>query len=96
MVAGKPQVVNEVWDDARIEQFLHYDPCPGDPEPAFCILYRAYKYMRPEDFERFLKCFIAAGHDPKTPDLSGRSLAEVISTHRHGAPFIALLEKAQA
>lgn len=93
MVAGKPKVVDEVWDDARIKQFLHYDPCPGDPSPAFCIIYRAYKYMRPDDFERFLGFFLEAGHDPAAQDEQGRTLLDIINTHRHGAPFIAALNK---
>lgn len=95
MVAGKPKIVDEVWDDARIKQFLHYDPCSGDPDPAFCLISRAYKYMRPDDFERFVRFFTDAGHDLNARDDTGRTLMDVISTHRHAAPFLAVLNQAQ-
>lgn len=84
---SQPSVTDEVWDDERIRSFLDIEP--GDSESAdHHVLLKAYRGMRPEDFERFLKFFVEAGRDLDATDKSGRTLWEIIATHRHGAPFI--------
>ena len=44
--------------------------------------------MRPGDFERFLKFFVEAGRNPDAYDQQGRTLWQIISSHRQGAGFI--------
>ena len=92
----KQKVIDEVWDDARVASFRDKDTprqagaaLPGDAD--FYVLRHAYQNMRAHDFERFLELYRAAGRDVSARDGDGRTLAEVIATHRHAAPFVELL-----
>lgn len=87
-MAGKAKVVDEVWNDDRIKGFLEYKPPATDSEPDFEILYRAYKYMRADDFARFLVFFVDAGHSLNACDQRGRKLVDIISQHRFSAAFV--------
>ena len=49
---SQPQVTNEVWDDDRVKSFLEMEAYDGNV--GFHLLMRAYRGMRPADFERFL------------------------------------------
>ena len=83
----QPSVTNEVWDDARIREFLALKPqdqVSGD----FHMLEKAYRGMRPGDFERFLEFFIAEGRDLDAQGPDGRTLWEIIGEHRHGREFL--------
>ena len=44
--------------------------------------------MRPDDFERFLKFYVADGRDIDARDLKGRTIWDIMATHRHGTEFI--------
>lgn len=88
----QPQVTDEKWDDARIAGFLDISPEGEDPLD-FRRLQRAYKAMRPEDFERFLKVFVDAGYNVNAEDHSGRTLSSIIARHRHGRPYIEALQQ---
>lgn len=87
MKADKPKVVDEVWDDARVRAFLDKEPMGPRENAGFSKLLYAYRSMRPEDFSRFLTLYVAAGHDVNATDRHGRTLSEVISTHRQGREF---------
>lgn len=87
----KQQVIDEVWDDARIEDFLSKAPLAPGEDPDFSALIYAYRSMRPDDFERFLTRFVAAGRDPAARGRQGQTLRQVITPHRQAAPFLALL-----
>jgi len=91
MRPDKAKVVDEVWDDERIEGFLAKAPM-GDEAAAFSTLLNAYRSMRVDDFGRFLEKFRAQGGDVNAPGRDGRSLAEVIQTHQQSAEFLALLK----
>lgn len=96
MRPDKKIIVDEVWDDARIGEFLDKLPM-GDGEDAdYSILLNAYRSMRPDDFARFIERFVAAGHDPSARGSDGRTLMETIASHRHGAPFRDILGAAGA
>lgn len=84
----QPQVTDEVWDDARIKSFLQIEPY-GDTSADFHVLLKAYRGMRPDDFERFLVFFVEANRDLDATDEQGRTLWQVIENHRHSAPFLA-------
>lgn len=89
----KQKVVDEVWDDARVESFLHKQPM-GDETADFSVLLNAYRSMRPEDFQRFMAMYTAAGRDPAARNRRGATLRETIAGHRHGEPFRRILEAA--
>ena len=91
MRPDKAKVVDEVWDDARINGFLSKGPL-GDEDAVFSILLYAYRSMRAEDFQRFIIAFKAAGHDVAARGRDGRSLAEVISSHEKSKAFLTALE----
>ena len=52
MRPDKAKVVDEVWDDARIDEYLTKQAMGGE-SVAFSLLLNAYRSMRPADFERF-------------------------------------------
>ena len=54
MRADKIKVIDEVWDDARIDSFLDKEPL-GDEPADFSKLLNAYRSMRVEDFGIFLR-----------------------------------------
>ncbi len=86
---SQPSVTDEVWDDNRVKSFLALEP-QSDQSADFHVLLRAYRGMRPADFERFLKFYIEAGRDLDAKDKTGRTLWDIISTHRQGAEFLAV------
>jgi hypothetical protein len=86
----KQKVIDEVWDDARVEGFLHKLPMGAEPAD-FSILLNAYRAMRPHDFERFMTMFVAAGHDPAARNRAGETLREHIAGHRHAGRFAEIL-----
>ena len=88
---SQPQVTDEVWDDDRVKSFLEIEAYDGAAD--FQILMRAYRGMRPTDFERFIPFFVDANHDLDATDDQGRTLWSIIERHRQGADFIALRKK---
>ena len=88
MRPDKKKVVDEVWDDARVQSFLAKEPPPGGDSRDFHRLLIAYRNMRPDDFVRFLGFFVADGGNLQATDVHGRTLAERISGHRQSGPFL--------
>ena len=93
MRPDKKAIVDEVWDDARIEGFLHKPPMGDGETPDFSILLNAYRSMRVEDFARFLEVYRAAGKSVDAVGKDGKSLREHISPHRKAAPFIEVIDR---
>lgn len=93
MRPDKQKVVDEVWDDARVESFLHKPPM-GDESQDYSVLLNAYRSMRPDDFQRFLAMYLAAGRDPAARSRRGETLRDTIAGHRHADPFRRMLEAA--
>ena len=96
---SQPQVTDEVWDDARIKSFLQYQPYRGggsargsakEDSADFHTLVKAYRGMRPADFARFLSFFVEAGRDLDAKDAKGRTIWQIMASHRQGAEFIQL------
>ncbi len=98
-MAKPSQVTDEIWDDHRVKSFLelqHYvkEADEGASELAdFHVLLKAYRGMRPEDFERFLVFFTEAKRNLDARDKQGRTLWQIIDRHRHAAPFISARKK---
>jgi len=91
MRPDKKAIVDEVWDDARIEGFLDKPPM-GDGETAdFSILLNAYRSMRVEDFARFLPVYKAAGKLVDAPNKHGQSLSKYLAPQRKAVPFIEVI-----
>ena len=91
MRPDKKKVVDEVWDDARIDEFLDKAPLtPGENADYSALLY-AYRSMRVEDFARFISRFKAAGRDVAAKSSAGETVAATIASHNGAAPFIELL-----
>jgi|TARA_B100000315_G_C14132344_1_gene387474 hypothetical protein len=92
---SQPQVVDEVWDDRRIQSFLERQPF-GDQSADFYVLLKAYQGMRVNDFQRFIDFFVEAGRDVNARDGKGRTLLEIISKHRNAGGFVEVLENCTA
>jgi len=90
MRPDKAKVVDEIWDDKRIEDFLAKPPM-GAESADFSRLLNAYRSMRVEDFARFVVLYKAQGGELTAVDQMGRSLAQVIGTHDKSAPFLEIL-----
>ncbi|TVS16846.1 MAG: hypothetical protein EA417_09365 [Gammaproteobacteria bacterium] len=92
----KQQIIDEVWDDARVESFLHRSCHDPDIDPDFFVLWQAYQAMREADFRRFLRLYVAASRNLDAVNERGETLAAMIATHRHAGPFIEALVAAGA
>lgn len=91
----QPQVIDEVWDEERIRSFLALEPWGAESRDLY-LLIRAYQGMRVDDFRRFLTHFVDAGGDLAARDAKGRTLAEIISPHRHAGDFLKALQQQAA
>jgi len=87
MRPDKQEIVDEVWDDARIRGFLDKAPLGRGEDADYSALVYAYRSMRPDDFALFIELFSAAGRNLNARGRLGATLLETIATHRHGAPF---------
>jgi hypothetical protein len=96
MRPDKQEIVNEVWDDARIRGFLDKAPLGADENPDYSALLYAYRSMRPDDFKVFIDLFVAAGRDLGARGRRGLTLLETIADHRHAAPFLEILQARRA
>ena len=85
---SQPQVTDEVWDDDRVKSFLDLQPAGDDAD--FHVLLKAYRGMRVDDFERFLRFFSEAGRNLDATDRQGRTIWTIMDKHRQGADFVAL------
>lgn len=87
MRKDKAKVVDEVWDDERIESFLQVG-VPADESADYHLLINAYRAMRSEDFERFVARFRATGRDVSAIGRNGETAAQTLAAHRHATAFI--------
>ena len=95
MRPDKKSVTDEVWDDARVRQFLEPRP-PGPDAPDFALLLHAYRSMRPEDFERYARFFVDAGHDFDARNADGETFMQFVARHRQARAFIDIIETVRA
>ena len=92
----KEKVIDEVWTEARIREFLDtITPSqsgatfPGDHD--FYVLLRAYQAMRLEDFEKFLTFFKERGGNLNAKNGRDQTLSMFISSHRKAQPYLSAL-----
>jgi hypothetical protein len=93
MRKDKAKVLDEVWTEDRIRNFLEVRTYDGGNED-FHMLLKAYQSMRASDFELFISFFLQQKRDLNATDKDGRSVIDVISTHRHGAQYADILKAA--
>lgn len=88
----KEVVVDEVWTEARIGEFLDVKPA-ANVEADFHALMKAYQQMRADDFEKFVDMFVAQGRNVDSRGPDGRSVASIMREHVKSADYVAILER---
>lgn len=88
-------VRDEWWSDERVLSFLDMQPQPGEAGD-YHVLLKAYRGMVPEAFERFIAFFVAAGRNLNEPGPDGKTILKLISEHRLGSEYAAILRNAHA
>ena len=84
------KVLGEVFDDDRVRNFLNGEPPQGISKDFF-LLERAYRGMKIENFQTFVQFFKEAGYDLEATNQNGKTLADLIATHRHGKAYLAAI-----
>ena len=95
MRKDKEKVLDEVWTEDHVKSFLDVRPHDGTDE-NFHMLLKAYQSMRASDFELFLGFFTADKRDVDAKGKDGRTLLDIVSTHRHGVEYADILKAAGA
>ncbi|MGB5325153.1 MAG: PA4642 family protein [Pseudomonadales bacterium] len=88
----KEKVIDPVWDEARIREFLDLQP-PAGENADFHKLLKAYQSMRAEDFDDFVRFFVAAGGSIDARNAAGETVADLLKTHRYSGPYLESLHK---
>ncbi|MCB1616633.1 MAG: PA4642 family protein [Pseudomonadales bacterium] len=91
----KEKVLDEQFDENALRRFLALK-APAGVNEDFHILERAYRGLQAQDFDRFLALFCAENRQLDSTNKEGKTLAEVIASHRQAAPYIAVLQKRSA
>jgi hypothetical protein len=91
----KQKVLGEVFDDERIKTFL-IDTAPVGVNVDFHCLERAYRGMKAENFETFVKFFVEDGRDLNVTNPEGRTLLSLVKEHESFSEYAEILEKAGA
>lgn len=92
---AQPAVRDEWWSDERVLSFLDMKTAKGESRD-YHILIKAYRGMVPEAFERFIAFFIEAGLNLDDPGPDGRTILELIQTHKKAADYIRIIQAAKA
>ena len=95
MRKDKEKVIDEVWTQDHVRSFLNVRAHDGSDE-NFHMLLKAYQSMRASDFELFVGFFCGEGRDLNAIGKDGRTVLEIISTHRHGVEYAEILKAAGA
>jgi hypothetical protein len=95
MRKDKKTVLDEVWTEDHVKSFLNAKSHDGSAED-FHMLLKAYQSMRASDFELFVSFFCDDGRDLNSVGKDGRTVLEIISTHRLGVEYADILKAAGA
>ena len=95
MRKDKEKVLDEVWTEDHVKSFLNVRSYDGTAED-FHMLLKAYQSMRASDFELFVSHFCSDKRDINSTGKDGRTVLEIVSTHRHGVEYAEILTKAGA
>lgn len=91
----QPEVRDEEWSDARLAAFLDLQP-PASLPADYNILVKAYRGMTAPLFSRFIKLFVAAGHDLNVKLNNGSTFLDHVSRHRKSTEYVRVLKSAGA
>ncbi|MFT3928729.1 MAG: PA4642 family protein [Spongiibacteraceae bacterium] len=92
MAKEKTAVVDEVWTEARIREFLDVKPAAGF-DTDFHALLKAYQQMRAEDFEIFIGLFLEQGRNINAHDPNDRTLLSYVDEHSKGTEYAEILRR---
>ena len=95
MRKDKEKVLDEVWTEDHVKSFLNVRSHDGTTED-FHMLLKAYQSMRTSDFELFVGFFCNDDRDLNAIGKDGRTVLQIISTHRHGVEYADILKAAGA
>ena len=90
MAKEKTAVVDEVWTETRIREFLDVKPAAG-VDADFHAMLKAYQQMRADDFETFVGFFRERGRDINARDTQGRTLLSYIIEHAKSGEYANIL-----
>src|SRR5690606_25979226 len=90
MAKDKEKVIDEVWTQARVREFLDVKPAENI-DADFHKLLKAYQAMRADDFGDFLRMFVEAGGNINARDRAGRTVLSYVREHRNSTEFAKLL-----
>ena len=92
---SQPAVRDEWWPDERVRAFLDL-PTQQGVGADYHVLLKAYRSMVPESFERFVNFFVEAGRNLDEPGPDGRSILQLVASHRSSGDYAEILRKAGA
>jgi hypothetical protein len=95
MRKDKEKVLDEVWTEDHVKSFLNVRSHDGTAED-FHMLLKAYQSMRASDFELFVGFFCNEDRDLNAIGKDGRTVLEIVATHRHGVEYADILKAAGA
>jgi hypothetical protein len=88
----KEKVLDEVWTQDRVKDFLNVKPA-DDIEADFHVMLKAYQSMRLENFEEFVGFFKAEGRDLNATNPKGQTALSIIKQHNKSGAYVEILEK---
>jgi hypothetical protein len=92
MTKDKEVVVDEVWTETRIREFLDVKPAEA-VEADFHALLKAYQQMRADDFGKFVAMFIEQGRNVNARNPQGRTVLSYIREHAKSGEYAQTLEQ---
>ena len=92
MAKDKEVVVDEVWTEARVREFLDVKPVEA-VEADFHMLQKAYQAMRADDFDKFIAMFLEQGRNINARDPQGRTVLSYVREHRKSGDYVQILEQ---
>lgn len=91
----KQKVLGEIFDDERIAGFL-VGEAPEGFNRDFYLLERAYRGMKVENFETFVRLFKQQGLNLNSQSPEGQTLLARIGEHEQGSEYADILKAAGA
>jgi len=91
----KKKVLGEIFSDERIKTFLQYLP-PEGVNADYHLLEKAYRGMKAENFETFVRFFLDEGRDLNARNPDGETLLQVLRSHRQAEEYAEILERSGA
>lgn len=91
----KKKVIGETFTDDRVKEFLTVTNV-GTTDPDFTALERAYRGMKADNFETFVKFFVEEGKNINCTNANGDSFLQSIAKHRHAGPYLSALKSCGA